>query len=123
MRTSMSTPILALSGARGSWEADAGVTELLEVARTADRLGFDYMTCSGHVGVPREDAVELPAGFDILHGAAQPLDPIGAPDAVLEARVASAQAGATVFRLTVRHESAGHFLDQLAAYAEIVAAS
>ncbi|MER5888477.1 LLM class F420-dependent oxidoreductase [Streptomyces sp. NPDC001941] len=35
------------------WEAGAGAAELLDVARTADRAGFDYVACCDHVAIPR----------------------------------------------------------------------
>ncbi|MCX3064020.1 LLM class F420-dependent oxidoreductase [Streptomyces beihaiensis] len=36
-----------------AWEAGAGVEDLVEVARTADRCGFDYIACCDHVAIPR----------------------------------------------------------------------
>ncbi|MEV3859906.1 LLM class F420-dependent oxidoreductase [Streptomyces sp. NPDC050095] len=36
-----------------SWEAGADVADLAEVARAADRSGFDYVACCDHVGIPR----------------------------------------------------------------------
>jgi hypothetical protein len=65
-------------------------------------------------------SVELPLGFDVLLGPAEPLDPIGDPERVREVLAESHDAGATVFRLTVVHDSLGHYLEQLAAYAELV---
>ncbi|MFJ8933435.1 MULTISPECIES: LLM class F420-dependent oxidoreductase [unclassified Streptomyces] len=35
------------------WEAGAGVEDLAEVARTADRSGFDYVASCDHVAIPR----------------------------------------------------------------------
>ncbi|MEU6660594.1 LLM class F420-dependent oxidoreductase [Streptomyces sp. NPDC046821] len=35
------------------WEAGAGAAELAEIARTADRSGFDYIASCDHVGIPR----------------------------------------------------------------------
>ncbi|WP_329339729.1 TIGR03619 family F420-dependent LLM class oxidoreductase [Streptomyces sp. NBC_01352] len=35
------------------WEAAAGPDDLLDLARTADRAGFDYVACCDHVAVPR----------------------------------------------------------------------
>ncbi|MFJ9179691.1 LLM class F420-dependent oxidoreductase [Streptomyces sp. NPDC102360] len=35
------------------WEAGAGVEELAEIARTADRTGFDYIASCDHVAIPR----------------------------------------------------------------------
>ncbi|WP_432178317.1 LLM class F420-dependent oxidoreductase [Streptomyces sp. NBC_00063] len=36
-----------------TWEAGAGVADLAEIARTADRTGFDYIACCDHVAIPR----------------------------------------------------------------------
>jgi probable F420-dependent oxidoreductase len=52
VRTGIASPILALSGDRPPWEAAAGVPEILRVARTADRLGYEFLTCPDHVAVP-----------------------------------------------------------------------
>lgn len=35
------------------WEAGAGAADLAEIARTADRTGFDYVACCDHVAIPR----------------------------------------------------------------------
>lgn len=35
------------------WEAGAGAAELAEIARAADRGGFDYIACCEHVAIPR----------------------------------------------------------------------
>ncbi|WP_240979829.1 TIGR03619 family F420-dependent LLM class oxidoreductase [Streptomyces sp. HNM0574] len=35
------------------WETEAGPEDLLAVARTADRHGFDYIACCEHVAIPR----------------------------------------------------------------------
>lgn len=48
----ISTPVVALAGARPAWEAEAGPAELVRIARRADRLGYDFMTCPDHVAVP-----------------------------------------------------------------------
>jgi probable F420-dependent oxidoreductase len=36
-----------------SWEAGAGPADIVEIARGADRAGFDYIACCDHVAVPR----------------------------------------------------------------------
>ncbi|MFD3501551.1 TIGR03619 family F420-dependent LLM class oxidoreductase [Streptomyces sp. NPDC058676] len=36
-----------------AWEAAAGPDDLLDIARTADRAGFDYLACCDHVAIPR----------------------------------------------------------------------
>ncbi|MFI7010061.1 TIGR03619 family F420-dependent LLM class oxidoreductase [Streptomyces sp. NPDC050145] len=35
-----------------SWEAAAGVDELVSIARAAERGGFDYVACCDHVAIP-----------------------------------------------------------------------
>ncbi|MFB7375505.1 TIGR03619 family F420-dependent LLM class oxidoreductase [Streptomyces sp. NPDC056222] len=35
------------------WEAAAGPADLVEIARTADRTGFDYIASCDHVAIPR----------------------------------------------------------------------
>ena len=62
MRLGLATPVVTLNPrAHGSWEADAGLDELVSVAEAADRLGYDHLTCSEHVVVPRQ-AVERRGG-------------------------------------------------------------
>ncbi|ACY99927.1 LLM class F420-dependent oxidoreductase [Thermomonospora curvata] len=52
MKVGISSPIVALAGNRPEWEHRAGVAELVRVAKAADRLGYDFMTCPDHVAVP-----------------------------------------------------------------------
>ncbi|MDP3969252.1 MAG: TIGR03619 family F420-dependent LLM class oxidoreductase [Nocardioides sp.] len=53
MRIGIVSPVVTrLPGVAGDWEASAGIGELARVAQAADRLGFDHVTCSEHVGVP-----------------------------------------------------------------------
>ncbi|MFL6206310.1 MAG: TIGR03619 family F420-dependent LLM class oxidoreductase [Acidimicrobiales bacterium] len=57
MRLGVITPVATQTpGGHARWEADAGIDEMAEVAATADRLGFDHLTCSEHVAVPPADA-------------------------------------------------------------------
>jgi probable F420-dependent oxidoreductase len=57
MRIGIVSPVLVqLPGVASTWEADAGPEELVEIARAADRLGYQHLTCSEHVVVPREHA-------------------------------------------------------------------
>jgi probable F420-dependent oxidoreductase len=52
MEIALTTPVVTLiPTAHAPWEADAGPAELAEIARTADRLGFGYLTCSEHVAI------------------------------------------------------------------------
>lgn len=53
MRVGVITPVLTrLPRAHARWEADAGIAEVAEVARAAERLGFAHLTCSEHVAIP-----------------------------------------------------------------------
>ena len=57
VRLGVITPIATqMPGAHAGWEAAAGIEEMARVARTADELGFDHVTCSEHVAVPPADA-------------------------------------------------------------------
>jgi alkanesulfonate monooxygenase SsuD/methylene tetrahydromethanopterin reductase-like flavin-dependent oxidoreductase (luciferase family) len=50
--------VTRVPGAHARWEEAAGMAELVEVARAADRLGYHRLTCSEHVGIPT-DAAEV----------------------------------------------------------------
>jgi probable F420-dependent oxidoreductase len=51
------TPVLTrLPGAHARWEADAGIGEVERIAVEAERLGYHHLTCSEHVGIPRDVA-------------------------------------------------------------------
>jgi probable F420-dependent oxidoreductase len=39
-----------------AWEAGAGIDELAEAARAADRLGYEFLAFPGHVAIPTEVA-------------------------------------------------------------------
>ncbi|WP_434446950.1 LLM class F420-dependent oxidoreductase [Lentzea sp. E54] len=57
MRFGLLSPIvIRLPGAHSPWEADGGPEDLVAIAEHADALGYHHMTCSEHVGVPREVA-------------------------------------------------------------------
>ncbi|MEI6251181.1 MAG: LLM class F420-dependent oxidoreductase [Mycobacteriaceae bacterium] len=58
MRIGLSTPVvMQLPGVASDWERDAGADELAGVARIADDLGYDHLTCAEHIAVP-EGAAE-----------------------------------------------------------------
>jgi len=49
------TPGVTLAGgygAHGSWERDITVEDFAAIAKAADRLGYAYLACSEHVGIP-----------------------------------------------------------------------
>lgn len=53
MRIGISTPgVITLPGASSDWEEAMTPAELVAIARAADDLGFDHLTCSEHVGIP-----------------------------------------------------------------------
>ncbi|MFE3293568.1 LLM class F420-dependent oxidoreductase [Rhodococcus sp. NPDC059234] len=59
MRIGIVSPVLIQHPAtRAAWEIEAGITEVADIAATADRLGYHHVTCSEHVAVPAETAAE-----------------------------------------------------------------
>ena len=57
MRLGIITPALTLlPAAHAAWEENAQWSDVVSIARAADRLGYDYLTCSEHVAVPDPDA-------------------------------------------------------------------
>ena len=43
---------MQLPGIASEWEQEAGVDDLAGIARIADELGYDHLTCAEHVAVP-----------------------------------------------------------------------
>lgn len=59
MRIGISSPVVVQHPAtRQNWERSAGIAELARIAETADALGFHHLSCSEHVAVPADVAVE-----------------------------------------------------------------
>jgi probable F420-dependent oxidoreductase len=57
VRIGLSTPVvIQMPGVASRWERDADIEDIARIARVADDLGFDYLTCSEHVAVPVDDA-------------------------------------------------------------------
>ncbi|HXQ24682.1 MAG TPA: TIGR03619 family F420-dependent LLM class oxidoreductase [Candidatus Acidoferrales bacterium] len=57
MQFGLTTPVVTLVPRRhATWEEDAGVDALREIAIAADRLGYHHLTCSDHVAIPSEVA-------------------------------------------------------------------
>ncbi len=55
MRFGLTTPVVTLvPGTHAAWEVAAGPAEIRRIAETADRLGYAHLTCSEHVGIPRD---------------------------------------------------------------------
>ncbi|MCK9878726.1 TIGR03619 family F420-dependent LLM class oxidoreductase [Frankia sp. Ag45/Mut15] len=65
------------------------------------------------------DQEELPAGFEVVLGPSQALDPLKEPDRALEELATLAAAGTTIASTRVVHDSPEHFIDQLEALAAI----
>jgi CheY-like chemotaxis protein len=54
-RYGLLTPGLSLAGPaefHAQWERDITPADLVAIAEAADRLGYDHLTCSEHVGIP-----------------------------------------------------------------------
>ena len=47
---------MQLPGVASDWERDAGPEELAAIARVADELGYDHLTCAEHIAVPENAA-------------------------------------------------------------------
>ena len=53
MKLGIVTPVVTrLPRAHASWEATAGIDEIVRVVAEAERLGYEFCTCSEHVAVP-----------------------------------------------------------------------
>jgi probable F420-dependent oxidoreductase len=55
LRFGLSTPgVTLVAGHAGcaAWEVNATAEDFAAIARAADRLGYDHLTCSDHVGIP-----------------------------------------------------------------------
>jgi probable F420-dependent oxidoreductase len=51
------TPVLTrLPAAHARWEADGTIDDVARIAVEAERLGYHHLTCSEHVGIPRDVA-------------------------------------------------------------------
>jgi probable F420-dependent oxidoreductase len=49
------TPVLSLfPGVHGAWEQDASIDDVRIVAQAAERLGYDFLTCSEHIAIPAD---------------------------------------------------------------------
>jgi probable F420-dependent oxidoreductase len=51
------TPVLTIfPGAHARWEETGTIDDVARIAETAERLGYDHITCSEHIGVPASEA-------------------------------------------------------------------
>ena len=56
------TPVLSLfPGAHGQWEREGTIDDVRTVAGAAERLGYEFLTCSEHVAIPA-DAITRSGG-------------------------------------------------------------
>jgi len=54
-RCGVATPGVSLAGVSGGWQVETfSVEDLAAIGQAADRLGYRYLTCSEHVGIPPE---------------------------------------------------------------------
>jgi probable F420-dependent oxidoreductase len=64
VRLGIVTPVLTrLPGAHAHWEETAGIDEVARVVTEAERLGYDFCTCSEHVAVPVDVAATRGATY------------------------------------------------------------
>jgi probable F420-dependent oxidoreductase len=57
LRLAIVTPVLTMMpGAHARWEETATIDDVVQLAAAADRLGYDHLTCSEHIGVPASEA-------------------------------------------------------------------
>jgi probable F420-dependent oxidoreductase len=64
MRLGIVTPVVTrLPDAHAQWEQGAGIAEIERVVVEAERLGYEFATCSEHVAVPREVAATRGATY------------------------------------------------------------
>jgi probable F420-dependent oxidoreductase len=58
VKLALVTPVLTMMpGAHAQWEETATIADVARIAEAADRLGYDHLTCSEHIGVT---AIEAP---------------------------------------------------------------
>ncbi|GAB7070486.1 LLM class F420-dependent oxidoreductase [Mycobacterium hodleri] len=57
MRIGLSSPVVVqVPGIASEWERFASIEDLASIADVADRLGYEFLTCSEHVAIPSADA-------------------------------------------------------------------
>jgi probable F420-dependent oxidoreductase len=64
VRLSLVTPVLTmLPGAHARWEQAGTIDDVAQIAQACDRLGYDHITCSEHIGVPAGEAARRGATY------------------------------------------------------------
>ncbi|MDE3202693.1 MAG: TIGR03619 family F420-dependent LLM class oxidoreductase [Acidobacteriota bacterium] len=64
MKLGIATPVVTnQTGAHARWERTGTIDDVRRIAEQADRLGYDFMTCSEHIGVPDGEAVSRGARY------------------------------------------------------------
>jgi probable F420-dependent oxidoreductase len=59
LRLGLLTPVLTmLPDSHASWEVDATIDDVAQIAVAADRLGYSHVNCSEHVVIPTEVAAQ-----------------------------------------------------------------
>nr|WP_205266716.1 LLM class F420-dependent oxidoreductase [Mycolicibacterium sphagni] len=48
--------VMQLPGVSSEWEKVAEIADLARIARAADELGFDHLTCAEHIAIPVENS-------------------------------------------------------------------
>lgn len=58
LKLGIATPVVTMNpNYHASWEKDGTVDDVGAIGEAADRLGFDHMTCSEHIGIDRKSVV------------------------------------------------------------------
>ncbi len=57
MKLGIGTPVVVnQAGAHAAWERTGTIDDVSRIAEAADRLGYHFMTCSEHIGIPAHEA-------------------------------------------------------------------
>jgi probable F420-dependent oxidoreductase len=55
-RFGVGTPLVVVNPGSNSWEQASTFKDAAVIARAADRLGYDFISCAEHIGVPSSEA-------------------------------------------------------------------
>ena len=56
MRLGITPPLFTMTPGHAAWEADVDFADVVPLVEAADRLGYEYVTCSEHVVIPDDVA-------------------------------------------------------------------